>query len=575
MAVIDLGTAAIDRPTYSIEGNTYIELDNPANLSGRITSVEIWADITLTGCKVATFYLVSGNNYSTRDYEAIADVVAGAKRTFTVDLDVVAGDFIGIYYTGGRIEKDSTVGSRTWIAGNQIPCTNYTFNTPSLSQYSLYGTGTTIVKPTVTTPAVTNILSTTATGNGNITDTGGENCTKRGICYNLTGSPTVADSKVEETGSFGTGAFTENLINLSPGTTYHVKAYAYNSAGYGYGAEEDFITLTPTVTTQAVTDILSTTSTGNGNTTITGGQNSTKRGVCWDTTGSPTVANDKSEEIGSFGTGAFTRPMTGLNPNITYYVKAYIYNLTNYYYGAEVSFTTLKTTPTVTVQAPTDLAETTVTANGNITASGGENATVRGFKYGLTQTDTWDAHTNGSFPIGAFTKGLTGLGANTTYWIRAYATNSIGTSYSGWIQFQTAASGTIPTGTKLSICSDYSGYTYKLNSAFTDDGNTYESFFVLSTDLAGGQGLHFNKRLLDIFSYFTKQESGTAKIYIKQDNETEWQYAGEISLTGDEDIVIPHLPVDFLAKHYLVKFLFENNFEFIGLITESIPIGGR
>jgi len=230
--------------------------------------------------------------------------------------------------------------------------------------------------------------------------------------------------------------------------------------------------------------------------------------------------------------------------------------------------------PTVTVQAPTDVGQTTVTANGTITAAG-ENATIRGFKYGLTQTDIWDAHTDGSFPIGAFTKGLTGLIANTEYWIRAYATNSIGTSYSGWIQFQTAASGTIPTGTKLNICSDYSGYTYKLNASLTDDGEAYESFFVLSTDLAGGQGLHINKRLLDIFSYFTKKESGTAKIYIKQDSEAEWQYAGEIPLTGDEDIVIPHLPVDFLAKHDLIKFLFENDFEFIGLITESVSIGVR
>jgi hypothetical protein len=375
----------------------------------------------------------------------------------------------------------------TWVekslASNQtITAFRFRFYTPvgdvspSLVEVDFYGVVVTI--PTVTTPAVTNILSTTATGNGNITDIGGENCTKRGICYNLTGNPTVADSKVEETGSFGVGAFTESLINLSPGTTYHVKAYAYNSAGYGYSVEADF--------------------------------------------------------------------------------------------------TTDKVAPTVTVQAPTDVGQTTVTANGNITASGGENAMVRGFKYGLTQTDTWDAHTDGSFPVGAFTKAITEhLVANTEYWIRAYATNNIGTSYSGWIQFQTSASGTIPTGTKLSICSDYSGYTYKLNSAFTDDGETYESFFVLSTDLAEGQGLHINKRLLDIFSYFTKKESGTAKIYIKQDSEPEWQYAGEVSMTGDEDIVIPHLPTDFMAKHYLIKFLFTNDFEFIGIITESVLIGER
>jgi hypothetical protein len=100
---------------------------------------------------------------------------------------------------------------------------------------------TAIVAPTVTTQDVTDIAPTTATGNGNITATGGENCTKRGICWNTTGSPTVADSKTEESGSFGTGAFTEAMTGLSPGTLYYVKAYAYNSAGYGYGAQVTFI----------------------------------------------------------------------------------------------------------------------------------------------------------------------------------------------------------------------------------------------------------------------------------------------------------------------------------------------
>jgi len=152
------------------------------------------------------------------------------------------------------------------------------------------------------------------------------------------------------------------------------------------------------------------------------------------------------------------------------------------------------------------------------------------------------------------------------------------------VQFQTSATGVIPTGTKLSICSDYSGYTYKLNSAFTDDGNGYESYFVLSTDLAQKQGLHINKRLEDIFSYFAKKESGTAKIYIKCDNEAEWNYAGSLDLTGTADIIVKHLPsenvdssgdVDFLAKHFLVKFLFTSDFEFIGCIFESIPEGAR
>jgi len=340
----------------------------------------------------------------------------------------------------------------------------------------------------------------------------------------------------------------------------------------------------PTVTTQAVTNILSITATGNGNITATGDLNATKRGVCWNTTGSPTVADYKSEEIGTFGTGAFTRPMTGLSPGIHYYVKAYAYNPVGYSYGGEVEFTTDKVAPTVTTQDPTDILITSATGNGNITALGGENSTVRGFKYGLTKNNTWDAHDDGDFGAGAFTKGIVGLVANTEYWIRAYATNTIGTNYGEWIQFQTAAAGTTPTGTMISICSDYSGYTYILNESLTDDGNAYESYFVISTDLADKQGLHFKKRLEDLYSYFEKKDSGTCKIYVKRDNETTWQYCGQILMTGDEDIIVKHLPsenqdtsgdIDFAAKHFLIRFVFQNDFAFIGLVTEAILIGVR
>lgn len=386
-------------------------------------------------------------------------------------------------------------------------------------------------------------------------------------------------------GSFNHLTWVEKTLSSAQTITkFRIRFYNNNiTATAAALAEVDFYGVM-SVTTQAVGDILHSTATGNGNITDKGGENATKRGVCWKISSGPTVADSKAEEEGSFGTGSFTADMTGLDPNITYYVKAYAYNSDGYKYGSQVSFTTDKTTPTVTVQAPTTVLPTTVTANGNITALGGENATVRGFKYGLTKTDTWSVSDSGSYSTGAFTKAITGLDANTTYWIRAYATNGEGTSYSAWLRFQTAATGGIPTGTNISICSDNSGYTFKLNSAFTDDGETYESYFVLSTDLAQKQGLHFKKRLLDLSSYFEGKDSGTCKIYIKQDNEAEWQYAGEISMVGDEDIIVKHLPsenvdsvgdVDFLAKHFLVKFVFENDFEFVGLITESILIGVR
>ncbi|GAI90631.1 unnamed protein product, partial [marine sediment metagenome] len=129
--------------------------------------------------------------------------------------------------------------------------------------------------PVVQTDPASSVEATTATGNGNITDIGGEDCDKRGIVYDTSsrddpGNTAPADSEyahyVEETDTFGTGAFTEALTSLDPKTPYYVRAYAHNSAGYSYGDEVSFTTLaaTPTVTTNPASAVGQTTATLNG-----------------------------------------------------------------------------------------------------------------------------------------------------------------------------------------------------------------------------------------------------------------------------------------------------------------------
>lgn len=105
--------------------------------------------------------------------------------------------------------------------------------------------------PTVTTGEVTGIKATSATGNGNITDGGGDVCDKRGFVYDTAshgdpGNTAPADSDyahyVEEEDGFGIGAFTGALTGLEPLTPYYVRAYAHNIAGYDYGDEVSFTT---------------------------------------------------------------------------------------------------------------------------------------------------------------------------------------------------------------------------------------------------------------------------------------------------------------------------------------------
>ena len=149
---IDIGCPAIIRQyAYGDDIYTIINVGNPANETGKITSVEIYSatEIYLLGVTVATFYVVNGNMLSTRDYEYIGDVTPGAKRIFAVDLDVQAGDYLGFVSSdSSNIQCDTSGGDNTWFKlGNFIPCSDTIFGVDTGWVISLYGTGATIGWP--------------------------------------------------------------------------------------------------------------------------------------------------------------------------------------------------------------------------------------------------------------------------------------------------------------------------------------------------------------------------------------------------------------------------------------------
>jgi hypothetical protein len=106
--------------------------------------------------------------------------------------------------------------------------------------------------------------------------------------------------------------------------------------------------------------------------------------------------------------------------------------------------------PTVTATAPTTTSSTTATLIGNITATGGENASVRGFNYGPTASYGSTTSEVGSFGTGAFTLSVSGLICGTTYHFEAYATNSAGVGDSSDTTFSTAACPSTPSSTPSS-----------------------------------------------------------------------------------------------------------------------------
>lgn len=140
---IDVGNPATDRGSFGGGANTRLSLDNPANLSGLITSIDVWANTDITGFRIGTFFLVAGTTYRCRSSATIGNVVAGAKRTFPVSIPVQKGDFIGWYLATGALEVDVAGGGGIYtVAGEYIdPGDQAIFALIANAAFSLYGQG--------------------------------------------------------------------------------------------------------------------------------------------------------------------------------------------------------------------------------------------------------------------------------------------------------------------------------------------------------------------------------------------------------------------------------------------------
>lgn len=294
--------------------------------------------------------------------------------------------------------------------------------------------------PSVSTYEVTNITTDYAMATGEVTDEGGGTVSERGICLDTEHNPSIEGNHVAN--GAGLGLFMVAMSNLTENTTYYVRAYATNEAGTAYGEEVAFTTLTtPTVTTAAVTNIAEHTATGGGTVVNDNGSPVLVRGICWSTSHYPTTSD--SHATNGDGIGSFTVNMTGLTAHTTYYVRAYATNSVGTEYGDEVTFTTL-TTPTVTTAAVTNIGDHTATGGGNVTDDGGSPITVRGICWGTSHNPTTsNSHATSGSGTGSFTVNMTGLVAHTTYYVRAYATNSVGTEYGNEVSFTTSEE---PTG---------------------------------------------------------------------------------------------------------------------------------
>jgi uncharacterized protein (TIGR02145 family) len=292
--------------------------------------------------------------------------------------------------------------------------------------------------PRVTTTAASSVTLTGAITGGDVTSDGGSPVTGRGSAYGKVQNPTIADSTTSD--GTGTGVFTSTLIGLTASTNYFVRAYATNSVGTIYGNEESFTTSAPTPPQLTTTTVSSVTLTGaitGGDVTSDGGSPVTGRGSAYGIHPNPTTSDSTTSD--GTGTGVFTSTLSGLTASTNYFVRAYATNSVGTVYGNEESFTTSSPTPpqltTTTVSSVTWIGAMT---GGDVSSDGGSPVTGRGSAYGIVQNpNTADNTTSDGTGTGVFTSTLIGLTASTNYYVRAYATNSVGTAYGNEVSFMT------------------------------------------------------------------------------------------------------------------------------------------
>lgn len=432
--------------------------------------------------------------------------------------------------TGFKIERQVENESFSVLASpgkNETSATNTISAGGKLHTYKLYALAgsnksnevtasiTPVLQASVTTKAVTEITDSSAISGGTITDDGGSPVTARGVVWSITTSPTLENNVGKTENGSGTGSFISELTALEENTNYFVRAYATNSRGTVYGNEMSFKTSNSatiaTVATSEVTTTTSTTALLGGNVIDDGNAPVTERGVCYCLAcETPTIENNKVV-VGS-GVGEFSTTISGLQPNADYFYRAYAINSQGIAYGETVFFFPLPESRLATVSTftPQNIVPGAATLGGEITETGASGIIERGVCWSTSPSPVIDDNKAifylfGGDGIEPFSREITGFLANTTYFVRAFATNGDGTAYGqeeNWTTSPEIALPAVTTNEPEGITTNSAvlgghvdntggtyvnewGIVYGTSSNPTVDDN---KFVIQNTDINGGSG---------------------------------------------------------------------------------------
>jgi hypothetical protein len=170
--------------------------------------------------------------------------------------------------------------------------------------------------------------------------------------------------------------------------------------------------------------------------------------------------------------------------------------------------------PVLTTDAVTSITATTATCGGNVTDDRGSAVTVRGVCWSTTTgpTTALSTKTSNGNGTGIFTSSLTGLTASTTYYVRAYATNGVGTSYGAEVSFTTSFGAVLPVGSGT-IGDPYQIATLENLYWISQNSTEWSKYYIQTSDIDASSTSTWNSGtgwspIGNISPYFTGNYNG-------------------------------------------------------------------
>jgi hypothetical protein len=288
--------------------------------------------------------------------------------------------------------------------------------------------------PTAATGPVTAVAPTSATVSGSVNPNGSATS-----WYAEYGTSTSYGTKTPAA-SAGSGtmsvAVSPTLANLKPGTSYHYRVVATNSAGTSRGADGLLTTSSaPVAVTGSASSVSATSATLNG--TVNPGSRATTWYVEYGTStsyGTKTPARDAGAGTATVNVSA---PVTGLRTGRTYHFRVVATSDAGTSRGADKTFLTAAT-PAVTTKPASGVQDTSAKLNGSVNPNG--QATSVYFEYGTSTgygTKTAVKSVGSGTGSTGVSASIVGLAASTTYHARLVATNGTGTSTGADVTFAT------------------------------------------------------------------------------------------------------------------------------------------